>query len=270
MLSLMLRSFIWAAWWPASTWLLAVEKASARASETFAEHAAANRAPTAREAAEPSPDRGPSESEARARAAAYSGGFSNGSRPTAEKTDRSEETPTKDESVQFSAASDTRKDDMANDSFNKMEMPGSVRDLMKMGIEQARYAFENFATTSEQAMRTFEANAGPMGDSMRTLNDKISQITRANAEANFALAMKLAEANDFQQALSIQTEHVKRQMDSFGKQIEEIREMAAKAIQEAQANAAPGFNANKGSGSGSGPVGGPGTFMPGGEGGNSY
>lgn len=259
MLSLMLRSFIWAAWWPTSTWLLAMEKASSRASEAFAEQDSAAQHAAGR----------PDGSETAEKTASYAGGFASEARPTARERAGSEETPTEDESVPSSAARDTRKDDMANDSFNKMEMPGSVRDLMKMGIEQARYAFENFATTSEQAMRTFEASAGPMGDSMRSLNDKISQITRANAEANFALAMKLAEANDFQQALSIQTDHVKRQMDSFGKQIEEIREMAAKAIQEAQANAAPGFNANKGSG-GSGPVGGPGTFMPGGEGGNSY
>ncbi|XSG80927.1 MAG: phasin family protein [Methyloligella sp. ZOD6] len=161
---------------------------------------------------------------------------------------------------------------MANETFTKMEMPGSVRDLMKMGIEQARYAFENFATTSEQAMRTFEANAGPMGESMRSLNDKISQITRANAEANFALAMKLAEANDFQQAMTLQSEHMKRQMESFSKQIEEIREMATKAIQEANANAASGFDPSKrpGAGGTGNPVGGPGTFVPGGEGGNTY
>ncbi|ODA67164.1 Phasin protein [Methyloligella halotolerans] len=246
MLSLMIRSFVWAAWWPASTWLLAMEKATARASDAFAE-----RAPDA---------------DSPKRPAAYTAAdFTGEARPTASTTAKSEETSDSDPSIGVGTENEARKDDMANDTFNKMEMPGSVRDLMKMGIEQARYAFENFATTSEQAMRTFEANAGPMGDSMRSLNDKISQITRANAEANFALAMKLAEANDFQQALSIQTEHVKHQMDNFGKQIEEIREMASKAIQEAQKNAASGFNQNKGFGSGgSGPVGGPGTFMPGG------
>ncbi|MFD0988304.1 phasin family protein [Methyloligella solikamskensis] len=248
MLSLMIRSFVWAAWWPASTWLLAMEKATARASDAFAETAAqADKAAhtAARAAAETASNVAPDV------------------RPTSFNTARPEETSDKGETNETAAETETRKDDMANDTFNKMEMPGSVRDLMKMGIEQARYAFENFATTSEQAMRTFEANAGPMGDSMRSLNDKISQITRANAEANFALAMKLAEANDFQQALSIQTDHVKHQMDNFGKQIEEIREMAAKAIQEAQQNAASGFDQNKGPG-GSGPVGGPGTFVPGG------
>ena len=123
MLSLMIRSFVWAAWWPASTWLLAMEKATARASDAFAETVTE---PTA-------------EAESREQPAAYSAqGFAGGVRPTSTQfnTARPEETSDKGETVQTAAETETRKDDMANDTFNKMEMPGSVRDLIPDGVGQ--------------------------------------------------------------------------------------------------------------------------------------
>lgn len=186
MLSLMLRSLVWAAWWPASTWLLALEKATAQAGEAFQSEASAS-APRPENDAQPQPQQ------------------------------------------------EWREQDMATDAFTKMEMPDSLRDLMKMGIEQARYAFETFAETNEKALRALESNSGAARDSLRSLNDKIADITRRNAEANFSLALKLAEAKDFNEAISMQSEHMKTQMERFASQMEEIRDLAAKVIQESNA-----------------------------------
>jgi phasin len=218
----MLRTLFWAAWWPTSTWLLAVEKATAQANEAMQRQTrAADRAAKDGPRPEPKP----------------------------------------------------REDKMANEPFGKMEMPDTLRDLMKMGIEQARYAFETFAANSEKALRSFETSSAAARDSIRSLNDKIAEITRKNAEANFTLAMKLAEAKDFNQALAMQSQHIKTQMETFASQIQEIRDLAAKVIQENKtaaqsappsSGAAPGF----GSGFGTG-FGGPGNATPGGGSGNS-
>ena len=127
---------------------------------------------------------------------------------------------------------------MANDAFMKPEVPELLRNLMKMSIEQAKRAFETFATTSEKTWKTFETNSQTAGARLRTLNEKIASVTRDTAEANFALALKLAETKDVTQALELQADHARKQMEQFAHQLEEIRDLATDIIQESGAAAA--------------------------------
>ena len=122
---------------------------------------------------------------------------------------------------------------MANDAFMKPEIPQPLRELMKMSIEQARRAFETFVSTSEKTWKSLE-NSSPSGRaSLYALNAKIAEITRLNAEANFALAMRLAESKDLNQAMELQSQHVRKQMETFVHQLEEMRDLTAQIIQEA-------------------------------------
>ena len=59
---------------------------------------------------------------------------------------------------------------MANE-FMKPEVPDSVRELMKLSIEQAQRAFETFVSTSEKTWKSFEALT-PSG--LQALNGKIA------------------------------------------------------------------------------------------------
>ena len=129
---------------------------------------------------------------------------------------------------------------MANDAFMKTEVPDSFRDLMKVSIEQAKRAFDTFAATSEKTWKTFETSSRTVSSGLRSLNEKIAEITRSNAEANFALAMKLAESKDVGQAMELQTKHARRQMESFVHQLEEIRDLAAQVIQDSTPSGMPG------------------------------
>ena len=122
---------------------------------------------------------------------------------------------------------------MANDAFMKPELPEPLRDLMKMSIEQARRAFETFAASSEKAWKSFETSSQSARASLQQLNAKIAEITRANAEANFNLAIKLAECKDVAQAMELQSQHVRNQMDKFVHQLEEMRDLTTKIIQDA-------------------------------------
>ena len=51
--------------------------------------------------------------------------------------------------------------------------------------------------------------------------------------ANFALAMRLAEAKDVGKAIELQSEHLRKQMEGFVHQLEEMRDLTAQLIQEA-------------------------------------
>ena len=63
------------------------------------------------------------------------------------------------------------------------------------------------------------------------MNAKIAEITRANVEANFALAIKLAESTDV--APGAAEQQVRKQMDNFVHQLEEMRDLTTKIIQDA-------------------------------------
>ena len=82
---------------------------------------------------------------------------------------------------------------------------------------------------------------------MHALNAKIVEITRENAEASFVLAMKLAESKDIKKALALQSEHAKKQMETFAQQLEAMRDLAAKLIQDAK-DAAPTAQTRSGPG----------------------
>jgi len=127
---------------------------------------------------------------------------------------------------------------MANEAFMKPEIPESIRDLMKMSIEQAKRAFDTFASTSEKTWKSLETGSQSARTGLTALNAKVAEITRNNAEANFALALKLTETKDLNQAFDLQTQHARKQMEAFVHQLEEIRDLAAQFIQESSSAAA--------------------------------
>jgi phasin len=121
---------------------------------------------------------------------------------------------------------------MANDAFMKPEIPEALRDIMRMSIEQAKMAFDTFAVNSEKAWRQLQSSSQSTRAGLLALNEKVAEITRKNAEANFTLAMRLAESKDVNQAMELQTEHARKQMEAFVHQLEEMRDLAAQIIQE--------------------------------------
>jgi phasin len=180
MLLLLFKNFLWAAWWPYCTMLLAMEKAAQQPG-------GGSRPPPRSRVPEPPPqDRGQHRQQ---------------------------------ESV------------MASDAF-KPEVPEPLRELMKMSIEQAQRAFEAFISTSEKTWKSLETISPSGRASLYALNAKIVEITRRNAEANFALAMKLAESKDVHQAMELQSRHVREQMETFVRQLEEMRDLTAQIIHD--------------------------------------
>jgi phasin len=113
-----------------------------------------------------------------------------------------------------------------------------MRDLMKMSIEQAKRAFDTFASTSEKTWKSLETGSQSARVGLTALNAKIAEITRENAEANFALALKLTDTKDLNQAFDLQTQHARKQMETFVHQLEELRDLASQIIQESGATAA--------------------------------
>jgi len=117
------------------------------------------------------------------------------------------------------------------------EMPEPMRQVVKSSIEQARRAFETFIAASQQAMSNIDTSSAPASHSMKMLNQKIAEFTKANAEANFELAMKLADAKEMQDVIELQNQHVRQQMDTFAQQLEELRRLTTDVVTETASKA---------------------------------
>jgi len=115
---------------------------------------------------------------------------------------------------------------------NFAEMPESVRSIMKASIDQARKAFETFISASQQVMSNFEGAPNPATDGMKQLNEKIAEFTRMNADANFRFAMKLTDAKQLHDVVDIQNSHMRELMETYGKQLEELRSLTTKIVQD--------------------------------------
>lgn len=104
---------------------------------------------------------------------------------------------------------------------------------VRTSIEQAKRAFDAFVATSEQAIRSMDTAAPPRSPSVRAINERIVAFTKATAEANFDLAMKLAAAQSAREVVDIQAAHGEAQMAAFTAQLEELRMLSAQLIREA-------------------------------------
>jgi phasin len=115
---------------------------------------------------------------------------------------------------------------------NFAELPDSIRAIMKSSIEQARKAFDTFVASSEKMMHGFDTSSNPTADGLKQLNEKIASFTRQNAESNFNLAMRLTDARQLSEIVELQNAHVREQMETFSKQLEELRELTMKAVKD--------------------------------------
>ena len=121
---------------------------------------------------------------------------------------------------------------MQQQTPNFAELPDSIRGIMKSSIEQARKAFDSFVSTSENMLHGLDTSSNPVADSLKTLNEKVASFTKQNAEANFNLAIRLADARQLSDIVELQNAYMREQMESFSHQLEELREFTVKALKE--------------------------------------
>ncbi len=115
---------------------------------------------------------------------------------------------------------------------NFAELPDSIRSIMKSSIEQAKKAFDTFAASSEKMIQTVDTSSVPAADGIKQLNEKIASFTRQNAESNFNLAMQLADARQLSDIVELQNAHLRSQMETFSRQLEELRELTMKTVKD--------------------------------------
>ena len=113
------------------------------------------------------------------------------------------------------------------------EIPASVRDLASKSVDQAREAYNRFIEAARQAHDVVLKSSDVIAAGAREINEKAVKYTEANLQANFELAQRLVHAKDIKEALDIQNQFARQQMETFAHQAQELTRLVAQSAQKA-------------------------------------
>ncbi len=98
----------------------------------------------------------------------------------------------------------------------------TARDFAKQNIEQVKDAQEQFLNAISEAQAMFINSTGMKNEGAADLNKKTIEYSKANIQSGFDLAKKLVDATDISQAMQIQNEYLRKQMEAYGAQAKDI------------------------------------------------
>ena len=102
----------------------------------------------------------------------------------------------------------------------------TAREYAKQNIEQVKDTQEKFLDAMTQAQKTFLQSSGMVNqDEAEEINNKALNIIKANIESGFDLATKLVDATDVSEAVELQSEYVRKQLESYTEQAQELSDM---------------------------------------------
>jgi phasin len=113
------------------------------------------------------------------------------------------------------------------------EIPASVRDIASKSVDQAREAYNRFLEAARQAQDVVAKSSDVFATGARELNEKTVKYTEANLQANFELAQRLVHAKDLKEAIDIQSQFARQQMETFAHQAQELTRLLAQSAQKA-------------------------------------
>jgi hypothetical protein len=119
---------------------------------------------------------------------------------------------------------------MANNPF---EIPQTLRDLSEQNLKHAHAAYKQLTDFVTKAVDTWTgalpSNAIVHG--FKGAQERTVQIINENAESAFALADKLAKAQNFPEVLSLQTQFAQDRTKAFATQTQDLVKLAGEAFQ---------------------------------------
>ena len=116
------------------------------------------------------------------------------------------------------------------------EIPQQMRDLADQNIKQAHAAYGQLMAFVTKVMDpwTGAMPANPMAAVFKDVQGRAMQIAMENADSAFALWEKIAKAQNFQEALTLQAHFAQDQMQAYATQMQELQRLIGEALQKAQ------------------------------------
>jgi phasin len=122
---------------------------------------------------------------------------------------------------------------MTGQAFQRFEVPQEVRALAEKSVEQAKKAFDGFATAATQAASNFEERATAARSGAKDVTQKAINFAEQNVATSFDFAQKLVGAKDVNEVLRLHADYVRRQFDALSEQAKELGQTATRAAADA-------------------------------------
>ncbi|HXD46184.1 MAG TPA: phasin family protein [Pseudolabrys sp.] len=116
---------------------------------------------------------------------------------------------------------------MASDN-SRFDMPAEMRAFAEKGLEQAKTAFDAFATAAQQAAAATQTQVMSAQSGARELGQLALRYTERNISSSFEFAHKLMHAKDAGEVAALHTDYVSSQMAALSEQAHELGRRAGK------------------------------------------
>jgi len=119
---------------------------------------------------------------------------------------------------------------------NPFEIPQTMRDLAEQNMKQAHAAYDQLTDFVTKAMGAWMGAmpSNPMATGFKDVQDRAVEMAKKNAESAFALAEKIAKAQNFQDILTLQTRFAQEQMQAYATETQELQKLIGEALQKLQ------------------------------------
>jgi phasin len=122
-----------------------------------------------------------------------------------------------------------RFEDLARDT----QVPEAMRDLAERNIAQIRETYERSKDALEGVLQSCERSFDATNQGAVALNRKIIEIAQRNINSGFDLAKGLAGAKNLADAMELQANYWRKQLDMLAAQAEEVRTLTAQVAADA-------------------------------------
>lgn len=105
------------------------------------------------------------------------------------------------------------------------EIPGNetARESAKQGIEEVQKAQDTFLDAMSKAQAAFMQGGGIPGSD--DFSNKTMEFMKSNMTSGFDLAKKMVDATDISEAMELQSEFARKQMEKYTEQAQEISDL---------------------------------------------
>jgi len=102
------------------------------------------------------------------------------------------------------------------------EIPTELRDFAARSVDQAKKAFEGFMEVAQKAAGTVDGAAQDAQTGAKQVGSHIFGFAEQNVNAAFDHAQKMVQAKDPQEALVLQSEFLKAQLNALQGQAKQL------------------------------------------------
>src|SRR4051794_24674251 len=118
------------------------------------------------------------------------------------------------------------------------QVPEEMRNMAERSVTQARQALESFLQAARRTAESMEQTADTARASSRDMAEKTFSAAEQNLRTTLDYAERFVRAKDLQEAVQIQSEYVRTQVEAMQAQMKEFGSAAQSAMGQASDQAA--------------------------------